>query len=146
MKTFEQLLDELGTAIGATLTLDENGLCEVCVQGQTILLTYQQQENLLLCFSVVETLTSPSMELYRRALNLNLFGYGTHGFSLGLFNQTFLLSGVFALEFLTAPILAESLYLLAQQVTRIRNILKTPSGAYELEAHTTMVWEQVLHL
>ena len=125
MNRFEVLLRCLGESIGVTLQPDERGLCELPVQGQRLVLYYQAEASLLLCFGVVKTSQTPfPSSLLTHALTLNLFGNGTHGFSLGLFHNTLLLSGVLPLEVLSVEQLVEQLYLLAVQIAEVRRELE----------------------
>ena len=132
MASFETLLEALSHASGIDFRPDERGLCALTLQGCPIYLYHQVADGLVLGFGVVKTLESPlRAEVLRHALSLSLFGQGTHGFNLGLFGHTLLLSGAFPIEHLSAEALVAQLYLLAVQVAEVRRQLDQPFASVE---------------
>lgn len=127
METLENLLQTLGNAIGTRLEADAQGMYEISVQGESILLYPQESDQLLLCFGVVTTQDHPfQRDLLAHALTLSLFGRGTQGFHLGMFQNALLLSTVIRHDTLTPESLIEELYLLALQTQSVRNALDEP--------------------
>ena len=145
MTPFETLLKTLSDASGCALHPDEKGLCEMSLQGCPIYLYHQVADGLVLGFGVVKTLEEPlCADILCHALTLSLFGQGTHGFSLGLFGRTLLLSGVFPIENLTAESLVAQLYLLALQVQEVRHELEKPLTSVEINGFATVREDPIL--
>ena len=116
----ELIVRELSELIGADLSLSQDNICELDVDGRVTVLRYRQEDDDWLCFGLVtDDDEPPSRKTLEKALSLNLFGAGTHGLHLGIFGNALVLSDSVPMAGLTAEVLAEKLLFLSQGIAAV---------------------------
>lgn len=121
MKKEELLIGELSELIGVALSFDDNGACEVKVDGYELAMYYRADRDTWLVFSViadggVEELPRGTLV---KALELGLCGEGVQGCHIGLSGNQLVLSSEISSCDLTAKDFAESLLGFSRKLTAV---------------------------
>ena len=131
------LIKELAEVTGTDVELDESGICELEADGNLLVLRYREARKDWLCFGVALDGGGEgiSRETLAKALELNLFGAETDGFSLGLFGNSLILSDSVPAADLAAEEFAMRLLALSRKIAAISERLQGTDGGGQNVEH-----------